>query len=915
MAKKLTKNGKGYGHGVGHLDGGNSGRYPWGSGDKPYQHASDFLTSYRKARHEGQTQKDFATGHGMTINELRAAVSIARDETNLEIVAEAQRLLDQGLTKTEVAKRLGLKGESSLRDMLKPERQERRGASKMVADVIKKAVDEKGLIDVGAGNEQELGVTETTLAHAVERLRMEGYEYFNNIKFVQLGTNKQTTMKILAKPGTEWKEAFDKRHEIESIADYDTGIEKTKLNIKPPVSFDSKRLMVRHYEEGGSEKDGVIELRRGVPDISLGQSSYAQVRIAVDGTHYIKGMAMYGQDKDFPPGVDIIVNSHKSVGTPLKGSGDRTVLKPLKSDPDNPFGATISKQLTYIDSKGIEKQSVINKVNDEGTWADWSKTVASQMLGKQPLKLIKSQLDLTYAQMAEEFEEIKSVTNPTVKRKLLELYADQCDSAAVELKATSFPRQSQCVILPVTSLKNNEIYAPQYENGETLALIRYPHGALFEIPILKVNNNNKEGKSNIGKPIDAVGISPNTAQILSGADFDGDTVTVIPCNSPKSKVKIQNIDRDKYASLKALEGFDPQVEFPHRDGARIMPKSNLQKQMGSISNLITDMTLKGAGMDELARAVAHSMVIVDSPKHELDYKLSEKYYKIDELKKTYQQHRNDDGYGGASTLLSSAKSTVLIDERSSRPPKIDPKTGRKMLEANKTGRTYFDKRSGTYKKAMQESTRMYETEDAYTLSSGTEKENTYAAYANKVKALGNKARLELLNTGSLEYSPAAAKTYAHEVESLNANLAVALKNAPRERQAQRTANQVVAIKIKENDLDPRADKEEIKKLKNQALAASRARYGAKKQSIKITEKEWEAIQAGAIHDTKLVKILNNADLDAFRELATPKENKTKISAAKIRLMKSYAATYTVKEIAEMMGLSASTVSKYLNGKE
>lgn len=887
-AKKL-----GYGHGVGHLDGGNSGRFPWGSGEHPFQHATDFIGNYNRLRAEGMSQKDIATGFGMSINELRAAMSIAKENKYVSDVARAQELLEKGYTKTAIAKELGLANESTLRDMLKPERLEHKGATAVVADKIREAVDKKGLVDVGVGNEHALNVTETTLNYAIERLKLEGYEYYNNIKVKQLGTNKMTTMKILAKPGTTWKEAYDKRLEVESIADYDTGSNTTSLNIKKPVDLDSKRIFVRYAEDGGEDKDGVVELRRGVEDISLGKSSYAQVRIAVDGTHYIKGMAMYSDD--IPKGYDVLINSNKSKGTPLMTeSGEGCVLKKMKDDPDNPFGATISAQ-----------SGVINKIREEGEWSTWSKTVSSQMLGKQPLKLISNQLDLTYSQMEAEFDKIKNLTNPTVKRNLLRSFADECDAAAVELKATAFPRQSQCVLLPVTSLKNNEIYAPQYKDGETVALIRYPHGGLFEIPILKVNNKNKEGKNNIGKPIDAVGISPAVASVLSGADFDGDTATVIPCNGRGSKIKIESQPR-----LKDLEGFDPKKAYPTREGMSVMKKgTQTQREMGMISNLITDMTLKGAKEDELARAVKHSMVVIDAAKHKLDYKLSEKENRIDELRKYYQQQDTDGKYGGASTLLSKAKQTVRIDERSTRPPSINPTTGEKIFKY--TGRTYVDPKTGETKKAIEESTLMYETKDARELSSGTNKEALYAKYANNAKALGDKARLELLNTGLLTYSPTANKAYAAEVESLNNKLSRSLMNAPRERQAMRVANAVVNTKIEENGLNRTTDKEDIKKLKNQALAAARERFGAKKYKIEITDKEWEAIQAGAIHDSKLDKILANTDLDVIKEYATPKDYNTKINASKIRLIKSYAKSYTQEEIAKMLGLSVSTVAKYV----
>ena len=38
----------------------------------------------------------------------------------------------------------------------------------------------------------------------------------------------------------------------------------------------------------------------------------------------------------------------------------------------------------------------------------------------------------------------------------------------------------------IPSMKENEVYAPNYKNGEQVALIRYPHAGTFEIPILTV---------------------------------------------------------------------------------------------------------------------------------------------------------------------------------------------------------------------------------------------------------------------------------------------------------------------------------------------------------------------------------------------------------------------------------------------
>ena len=233
-----------------------------------------------------------------------------------------------------------------------------------------------------------------------------------------------------------------------------------------------------------------------------------------------------------------------------------------------------------------------------------------------------------------------------MKKTLLKSFADDCDSAAGHLQAAALPRQKYQVILPITSMKDNEVYAPNYKNGETVALIRFPHGGTFEIPILKVNNKQSEAKRTLGNALDAVGINSKVAERLSGADFDGDTVLVIPCNSSSSKVKITSTPQ-----LKELENFDAKLDYAtikkgdtyYNDaGQPVKIMKNTQTEMGKISNLITDMTLKGATDSELARAVKHSMVVIDAEKHKLDYKQSEIDNGISALKKKYLGRYDED---------------------------------------------------------------------------------------------------------------------------------------------------------------------------------------------------------------------------------------------------------------------------------
>ena len=528
------------------------------------------------------------------------------------------------------------------------------------------------------------------------------------------------------------------------------------------------------------------------------------------------------------------------------------------------------------------------------------------------MTLIKKQLNLATADKVSEFDEICSLTNPTVKKHLLKSFADDCDSAAVHLQAAALPRQKYQVILPLTSIKDNEVYAPNYKNGEQVALIRYPHGGTFEIPILTVNNKHPEGKRVLGNtPADAIGINSKVAERLSGADFDGDTVMVIPTGG---KVKITSTP-----PLKGLEGFDPKLDYGtikkedgyyNASGHRIKEMKNTQTEMGKVSNLITDMTLKGATQDELARAVRHSMVVIDAEKHHLDYKQSEKDNGIASLKKKYQGTIDEDGkyHEGAATLISRAKSeTSVLKRRGS--PIIDKETGEQHYK--EVYEEYIDKKGKT-KVRTQVSTKMAEAKDARELSSGTPEEEAYADYANKMKALANQARKEMVNTGKIAYSASAKAAYQVEVDSLMAKLNVALKNAPRERQAQVIANSIVSAKKQDN---PDMTNAEIKKASQQALTAARSSVGAKRTTIQLTDREWEAIQAGAISENKLNQIINNVDIDDLRQKATPRTT-TSLSVAKVNRISSMKASgYSTAEIAAALGISSSTVSKYLNGKE
>jgi predicted transcriptional regulator len=872
-----------------------SGRYPWGSGDPDGQRNRDFLASVDELRKKGLSQVEIARGMGLTTTQLRNQTSIARNEERQRNINEAQRLRDKGLSPTAIGKQMGA-NESTVRSWLEPGATDKATKIDTTASVLRDNVKEKKYIDVGRGVEAHMGVTRTNLNTSISKLKDEGYKV-HYIKIEQLGTGKETTLKVLTGPDVNTSEVSKNRAQIRLVNEFSTDGGRTFTPFHPPLSLDSKRVGINYKETGGAAADGVIYVRPGVTDVSLGKARYAQVRIAVDGTHFIKGMAMY--KPDLPAGIDVMFNTNKS------NTGNKLdALKKLEDDPDMPFGSQISRQIFAKDKNGDDVlTSAMNIVNEEGKWETWSKTLSSQFLSKQSPKLAASQLAATYDRKLKEFDEIMSLTNPTVKKKLLDGFADEADSSSVHLKAAALPRQSTHVILPINSLKVTEVYAPTFNDGERVVLVRHPHGGIFEIPELTVNNRNPEAISLLGRASDAIGIHSKVAEQLSGADFDGDTVLVIPNNRGSIKTA---------PALKDLQNFDPKASYPSYSGMKKITPANKQKQMGLISNLITDMTIKGASQEELVRAVRHSMVVIDAEKHTLDYKKSSLDNNIKQLREKYQKEPGTKA-GGASTLISRAKSEVRIDLRKPRRAQeggpIDPLTGKKMFRdvpesyINKEGKLVIKK---------EKTTKLAIAEDAFSLVSkpGTQMETVYATHSNRLKALANESRKASLGIKNIPYSPSAKKTYSEEVASLNAKLSLAKKNQPLERQAQLLANSAVSAKRQAN---PNLDASDIKKLKSQELATARHRTGADKQDIQFTPSEWDAIQAGAISPSKLKDMLDNANLDNVKQLAMPRQQILMSPAANQRAITMLASGYTQAEVAEALGVSVTTLKTSLNG--
>lgn len=995
-------------YGVGHLDGGHSGRYPWGSGDDPNQHAPDFLNTVKKMRNEGYSENDIAKAWGMSSKDYRNSIAAARMIVDNNNMNRALRLLEDNKGNVSaVAREMGV-NESTIRGWISEDKQAKIRATQGAYEYVKRQVDEAGkngkVVEIGVGVEKQAGISREKLDAVIARLEMEGYITAGGRVQQGVKGDNMTTIKVLGVPGTGKAAAFDYDNiqALYSKEVSDDGGNTFRPVYQYPASLDPKRVMIHYGDEKdnhgatGTDYDGTIELRRGVQDLYLGDGvNYAQVRILVGGTHYLKGMAVYSDD--LPDGVDVKFNTNKPMGSPMMGDKkESSVLKPIsKDDPNDPFGANVKPgiydpkdpespkhggQLYYYDEKGNKKLSVINKLKEEGAWEDYQKNDAAQFLSKQPQKLIDSQINKTISQRREELDEIKALTNPLVKKKLLEDFADGADANAVSLKTAALPGQSSRVIIPVYSMKDNEVYAPQYRDGEKVALVRFPHAGTFEIPVLTVNNKNKEAISRLPKDVvDAVGINGKVAARLSGADFDGDSVLCIPF---RNGVTIKSTP-----ALKDLEGFDPSMSYGGRKEGTFhrMGKEEKQREMGIVSNLITDMTIAGAHTNDIAKAVKHSMVVIDAEKHALDFKTSEKDNDIQTLKKKYQVHP-DGTTGGASTLISQSKS-VRNDILERKPGEfrsdsgaklmlnpdydkkkgnskyvykddptkeykgtdkvkkyyIDPKTGEKLY--TNTGRTYtkayiggkwvgtvVNKYTGelTYKNkegkyigvpkdaktkveyAMQSGvTKMGEAKDARSLISGlnSDVEKSYAYFANSLKAMANEARKESLSCKPKPIDKEAKKAYSEEVASLKRKVMISESNAPKERMAQ-IKKQAIVNSIKRSN--PDITNKDLTKLGTKALNNARADLGAKSLHFDITDREWEAIQRGAVGSTDLARIINKCDSTRLKELATPRANETSFSSTKLSMAKALRANgYTIAQIADRLGVSASTVSKNL----
>lgn len=198
-----------------------SGRYPYGSGENPYQHGSDFLARIKEKKDSNFSWTDPKTGEkytgekaiykemGLTSSEYRRQVSWANYEKRLDQVQTAKSLKSDGLGATEIGRKMGLP-ESTVRSLLNPSSEDRMNQVMDTVNFLRDQVIEKGMIDVGAGVEQELGISRTRLDTALDYLeKAEGCPIYGGGIPQPTNANQQTNQKVLCLPGTKNNEIYD----------------------------------------------------------------------------------------------------------------------------------------------------------------------------------------------------------------------------------------------------------------------------------------------------------------------------------------------------------------------------------------------------------------------------------------------------------------------------------------------------------------------------------------------------------------------------------------------------------------------------------------------------------------------------------------------------------------------------------
>ena len=999
-----------------------SGRYHHGEGENPHQHDYDPEYEFAQMKHRGASEEEILKAMGLSTTEYRKLVKELKSKDMTARHEDVVKLSEMGLGATAIAKELSKRygyeiSEGTIRGDLKRIAAGEKvrvtkleATKKILIDTLNEHTEDGKpytFVDVGEGSEKYINVSQVLKDGAVSAIARENTDVFEHvIQVAQVNNSQQkTTVKFLVKVNdpsltegkseTEVKKAaaaylhqhYDEMAPItSSVIGAAEGVPSSVRKVEYPVSISHERVMIGYSDDpvNGDDnlaKDGTMIIRPSAKDLTMtdcdtqtGVTHYAQVRIAVDDSHYCKGMAMYGREDQFPPGVDVIFYTNKTSNK----SWDK-VLKEFKKtkdengnivvDKDNPFGADLKAtgQRYYYDENGEKKMSAVNVLREEGDWNEYRKSLSAQFLSKQNLAFARNQLNTSIDNAKTQFDEIAAVKNAQVRNKLLEDFAESCDAKAIDLSAAATTGQLTQVLLPCPSLKSTtynddgsikeygHVYAPNYPDGHKLAIIRYPHANICEIPVLIVNNSNPEGKTQIGRGLDAIGLPKSALDQLSGADTDGDTGTCIDVT--KLEELGLHVDTTKY--FDELIGFDSKAAAPMTDvtvlnknwnarsdgtSGKTMSKRDRGLQMGRITNCISNMQkATGVTRDEMVRAMKYSMIVIDAYKHNLDWKGAEQEYGIKEI---YDKYSSGDKkaiwtvskastQGGLETQDFKYESYTKADgTEGQKKVYINTETGEKYWSY--TGREYeklkedptTGKKTGTGEmvKATQKSTGMEDAwrrgEDATALVSAynTPMEQEYAKYSNAMHDIANQARKMMVNNTETVVATAEVKAqYVNEVASLKAKLEVAQQNAPKERLAQMYA-QAALKSWKANNPEDAKDSDMLKKKRTYFQNQARARTGANGSGtrVKISAKEYEAINAGAVPKNTVTDVLKRCDKNTLNKQAVP-HDESAVSDFAIAMVKQWASqdpsTRISQELlAKQIDISVSTVSQIATGR-
>lgn len=144
-----------------------SGRYKEGEGEDPYQcRVLGIRGTVAELRAKGVPDTDIAKYLGMSTTTMRQRISLEKEEERAYQAALAVQLKDKGYSNTAIAERMSI-SEGTVRNLLKYSQEEHESNIKKTADVIREQVLQKGVIDIGAGNEVGLGISATKLKTAI----------------------------------------------------------------------------------------------------------------------------------------------------------------------------------------------------------------------------------------------------------------------------------------------------------------------------------------------------------------------------------------------------------------------------------------------------------------------------------------------------------------------------------------------------------------------------------------------------------------------------------------------------------------------------------------------------------------------------------------------------------------------------